>query len=80
MPDTSASARNVPAAELAAQADGLKKWRDKTVITYDDSGTGGAGAARTLTTLGLHQGVQPAGRGERLGQGQSAADKDGGGR
>jgi rhodanese-related sulfurtransferase len=46
-------ARNVPAAELAAQADNLKKWRDKTVITYDDSGMGGAGAARTLTKLGF---------------------------
>jgi rhodanese-related sulfurtransferase len=46
-------ARNVPAAELTAQADALKKWRDKTVITYDDSGMGGAGAARTLTKLGF---------------------------
>jgi len=46
-------ARNVPAAELEAQADGLKKWRDKPVITYDDTGSGGAGAARTLTKLGF---------------------------
>jgi rhodanese-related sulfurtransferase len=46
-------ARNVPAAELAAQADNLRKWRDKTVITYDDSGSGGASAARTLTKLGF---------------------------
>jgi rhodanese-related sulfurtransferase len=46
-------ARNIPAAELAAQAESLKKWRDKTVITYDDSGSGGAGAARTLTKLGF---------------------------
>jgi len=46
-------ARHVPAAELAAQADTLKKWRDKNVITYDDTGMGGAGAARTLTKLGF---------------------------
>jgi rhodanese-related sulfurtransferase len=46
-------ARNVPAAELESQADSLKKWRDKTVITYDDTGSGGAGAARTLTKLGF---------------------------
>ncbi len=46
-------ARNVPAGELEAQLDALKKWRDKNVITYDDSGTGGAGAARTLTKLGF---------------------------
>ena len=46
-------ARNVPASDLAAQADALKKWRDKTVITYDDSGSAGAGAARTLTKLGF---------------------------
>jgi rhodanese-related sulfurtransferase len=46
-------ARNVPAAELAASADTLKKWRDRTVITYCDSGVSGAGAARTLTKLGF---------------------------
>lgn len=46
-------ARNVPTAELAAQADSLKKWRDKNVITYDDNGTGGAGAVRMLTKLGF---------------------------
>jgi rhodanese-related sulfurtransferase len=46
-------ARNVPAADLEAQVDSLKKWRDKNVITYDDSGSGGAGAARTLTKLGF---------------------------
>jgi rhodanese-related sulfurtransferase len=48
-------ARNVPAAELEAQADSLKKWRDKTVITYCDSGTSGAGGARTLMKLGFTQ-------------------------
>jgi rhodanese-related sulfurtransferase len=46
-------ARNVPVAELESHADGLKKWRDKTVITYCDSGTSGAGAARTLMKLGF---------------------------
>jgi rhodanese-related sulfurtransferase len=46
-------ARNVPAAELESQLDTLKKWRDKHVITYDDGGVGGAGAARTLTKLGF---------------------------
>lgn len=46
-------ARNVPAADLESQADNLKKWRDKNVITYDDGGAGGAGAARTLTKLGF---------------------------
>lgn len=46
-------ARHMPAANLAAQADTLKKWRDKTVITYDDGGNGGAQAARQLTRLGF---------------------------
>lgn len=46
-------ARNVPAANLEASADSLKKWREKNVIAYDDSGTGGAGAARTLSKLGF---------------------------
>jgi rhodanese-related sulfurtransferase len=46
-------ARNVPAAQLESQADTLKKWRDKTVITYCDSGTNGANAARALIKLGF---------------------------
>ena len=46
-------ARNVPAADLEAQAESLKKWRDRTVITYCDSGVNGAGAARTLAKLGF---------------------------
>ena len=46
-------ARNVPASELAAQADSLKKWRDKSVITYCDSGINGASTARALTKLGF---------------------------
>ena len=54
-------ARNIPAADLEAQAESLKKWRDKAVITYCDSGTSGANAARTLMKLGkvfnLHGGL-----------------------
>jgi rhodanese-related sulfurtransferase len=46
-------ARNVPVAELAAQAESLKKWRDKNVITYCDSGVSGASGARTLMNLGF---------------------------
>jgi rhodanese-related sulfurtransferase len=46
-------ARHVPAAELESQADALKKWREKNVITYCDSGANGASAARTLTKLGF---------------------------
>jgi rhodanese-related sulfurtransferase len=46
-------ARNVPAAELESQADALKKWREKNVITYCDTGNSGASAARTLIKLGF---------------------------
>jgi rhodanese-related sulfurtransferase len=46
-------ARNVPAADIESQAESLKKWRDRTVITYCDSGVNGAGAARTLAKLGF---------------------------
>ena len=46
-------ARNVPAVEIEAQSDTLKKWRDRAVITYCDSGVSGAGAARTLAKLGF---------------------------
>jgi rhodanese-related sulfurtransferase len=31
----------------------LKKWRDRNVITYCDSGADGASAARTLMKLGF---------------------------
>jgi rhodanese-related sulfurtransferase len=46
-------ARNVPAAELEAQAESLRKWREKPVIAYCDAGTNGASAVRTLTKLGF---------------------------
>ncbi|MEP6885156.1 MAG: rhodanese-like domain-containing protein [Gammaproteobacteria bacterium] len=46
-------ARNVPMAELESQSESFKKWRDKSVITYCDSGTSGASGARTLTKLGF---------------------------
>jgi rhodanese-related sulfurtransferase len=46
-------ARNVPARELESQADSLKKWRDKSVITYCDTGADGASGARTLMKLGF---------------------------
>ena len=66
-------ARNVPAAELESQADSLKKWRDKNVITYCDSGASGASGARTLMKLGFTK-VFNLQRGlECLGQGQPAA-------
>lgn len=48
-------ARNVPAAELASQAEALKKWRDKNIIIYCDSGTSGASAARSLAKLGFNK-------------------------
>lgn len=46
-------ARNVPASDLVPQAETLKKWRDKNVITYCDSGATGATGARTLMKLGF---------------------------
>ncbi len=46
-------ARNVPAVELDAQAEALKKWRQKTVITYCETGRDGAMAARKLSKLGF---------------------------
>ena len=46
-------ARNVPVAQLESQAESLKKWREKNVITYCDSGANGANGARTLMKLGF---------------------------
>jgi rhodanese-related sulfurtransferase len=46
-------ARNVAESELAGSADSFKKWREKSVIVYCDSGVRSAAAARTLTQLGF---------------------------
>jgi rhodanese-related sulfurtransferase len=46
-------ARNLAPTDLASEAEALKKWRDKTVITYCNDGRDGANAARTLTKLGF---------------------------
>ena len=46
-------ARNIPAADIASQADTLKRWREKNVIVYCDSGIGGGGAVRSLSKLGF---------------------------
>lgn len=48
-------ARNIPTASLAAEAEGLGKWRERNVIVYCDSGRTSAGAARTLGQLGFKQ-------------------------
>ncbi len=46
-------ARNVPQGELEKEAEALKKWRDKPVITYGSDGSEGASAARVLMKLGF---------------------------
>ena len=46
-------ARNIPVTLLESEAEGLKKWRDKTVITYCDTGSDAAAGARTLSRLGF---------------------------
>jgi rhodanese-related sulfurtransferase len=46
-------ARNVPQADLEKEAEALKKWRDKNVITYGSDGGDGANAARLLKKLGF---------------------------
>lgn len=46
-------ARNLAESELESSADSFKKWREKNVIVYCDSGARSAAAARTLTRLGF---------------------------
>lgn len=48
-------ALNVPAAELEGRAESLKKWREKAVIAYCDSGISSGSAVRTLGKLGFTQ-------------------------
>lgn len=46
-------ARHIPASEIAAKADSLKKFKDKPVLIYCDTGFASAGAARALRGLGF---------------------------
>jgi rhodanese-related sulfurtransferase len=46
-------ARNVPQADLAKQADSLKKFREKPVIVYCDSGTSASAAVSMLKEHGF---------------------------
>jgi rhodanese-related sulfurtransferase len=46
-------ARHVPAAEVASRADSFKKYREKPVIVYCESGFASAAAARALRSSGF---------------------------
>lgn len=48
-------ARHLPAAELAAKAETLKKYKGKPVVVYCDSGTASGAAARTLRASGFNK-------------------------
>ena len=45
--------RNIPLQDISGSADSLKKYREKPVITYCDSGMSGGNAARALNKLGF---------------------------
>lgn len=46
-------ARSIPAAEVAAKAESLKKFKEKPVVLYCDSGFAASGAAKALKNLGF---------------------------
>jgi rhodanese-related sulfurtransferase len=46
-------ARQVAESDIESSAESWKKWRDKNVVVYCDSGTRSAAAARALTKLGF---------------------------
>ena len=48
-------ARNITAADLPAQADSLKRFRDKPIVLCCDTGVIAGGAARRLAGLGFTQ-------------------------
>ena len=49
------NARNVPGNEIAAGAEALARFKDKTVITCCETGMTSGSAARQLTRLGFKQ-------------------------
>lgn len=46
-------ARSIPAAELPAKAETLKKFKEKPVLVYCDSGFSASGAVKALQKLGF---------------------------
>lgn len=46
-------ARSIPSAELADRAETIKKFKEKPVLVYCDTGLTSAGAVRTLRQLGF---------------------------
>jgi rhodanese-related sulfurtransferase len=46
-------ARSIPAAELGAKAETLKKFKEKPVVLYCDTGFSAAGAAKAMRALGF---------------------------
>jgi rhodanese-related sulfurtransferase len=76
-------ARHLPAAELAAKAETLlKKYKEKPVVVYCESGTASGAAARTLRAGGFNKVVTLRGglqswRQENLPLVKGAARKDG---
>ena len=75
-------ARSVPAAELANRAETLKKYKEKPVVVYCESGFASGAAARTLRALGFDKVVTLRGglqgwRQDNLPLVKGAARKDG---
>jgi rhodanese-related sulfurtransferase len=75
-------ARHVPAAEVAGKAESLKKYKEKPVIVYCESGTASGAAAGALRTGGFTKVVTLRGglqswRQENLPLVKGAARKDG---
>jgi rhodanese-related sulfurtransferase len=75
-------ARSLPAAELAAKAETLKKYKEKPVIVYCENGMTSGAAARTLRAGGFNKVVTLRGglgswRQENLPLVKGAARKDG---
>jgi rhodanese-related sulfurtransferase len=46
-------ARSIPAAEVAAKAESLKKFKEKPVVVYCDSGSSSSTAVKTLQEAGF---------------------------
>ena len=75
-------ARHLPAAEIANRADQFKKYKEKPVVVYCESGYASAGAARALRSSGFGKVVTLRGglqnwRQENLPLVKGAARKDG---
>ena len=70
-------AKHLPSDQILTAGDSFKRFKDKPVVVYCDSGSLAAAAVRQLNAAGIHQGIHAARRLRRLARGEPAGRQGG---